>query len=198
MAEYWAQHSSCHSGHLGIWWVTTMRSWRRGWPRSMEGWQMMMMKSHPSFFAALGITALFSAIHCIGWSFAFPSHTEQWLWRISSVAITCLPLASRPLYLMAEWLGNRVAEFLAEMVLIVIILSCIIYVLTRVTLSSSWHFVPAFSACRHTTLFIGLYLYCMYNLALGCTHTHTARFYAIIFFITCAIPTAGWVGCSSQ
>ena len=36
---------------------------------------------------------VFGGIHCIAWSFAFPSPTEQLLWRISSIAITGIPLA---------------------------------------------------------------------------------------------------------
>ena len=39
------------------------------------------------------VTMLFGGIHCIAWSFAFPSSTEQLLWRISSIAITGIPLA---------------------------------------------------------------------------------------------------------
>jgi hypothetical protein len=39
------------------------------------------------------VTTVFGAIHCIGWSFDFPSHTERVLWRVSSVASTGLPLA---------------------------------------------------------------------------------------------------------
>ena len=31
-----------------------------------------------------------SIVH-IAWSFAFESHTEKWLWRISSLTITCIP-----------------------------------------------------------------------------------------------------------
>lgn len=38
------------------------------------------------------VTTLFGGIHCIGWSFAFPSRTEQLLWRISSISITAIPL----------------------------------------------------------------------------------------------------------
>ena len=97
----------------------------------------------PIVFAASGIAALFGAIHCIGWSFAFPSHTEKWLWRTSSVAITCLSLAFRPLELTSDWLGNYqgnrvlmkwVTVFGFALSLVTILLSCIIYVLARVTL----------------------------------------------------------------
>ncbi|KAG2030719.1 hypothetical protein BDR03DRAFT_905781 [Suillus americanus] len=30
---------------------------------------------------------LFGGIHCLGWNFLFPSHTEQTLWRVASIAI---------------------------------------------------------------------------------------------------------------
>ena len=39
------------------------------------------------------VTMVFGGIHCVAWSFAFPSSTEQLLWRISSIAITGIPLA---------------------------------------------------------------------------------------------------------
>jgi len=38
------------------------------------------------------ITVLFGAIHCFAWSFHFPSHTEQLLWRIASVITAALPV----------------------------------------------------------------------------------------------------------
>jgi hypothetical protein len=47
------------------------------------------------FFAASTVTAIassFGGIHCIGWSFTFPSHTEQTLWRVASFSITCIPI----------------------------------------------------------------------------------------------------------
>jgi len=37
------------------------------------------------------VTMIFGGIHCIGMSFDFPSHAEQNLWRISSIAITGIP-----------------------------------------------------------------------------------------------------------
>jgi len=38
---------------------------------------------------AIGI--LFGGIHCIAWSFDFPSVAEQYIWRISAVSVTALP-----------------------------------------------------------------------------------------------------------
>ena len=37
------------------------------------------------------IATIFGGIHCVAWSFQFPSHTEQLLWRIASLSITCVP-----------------------------------------------------------------------------------------------------------
>ncbi|KZP34023.1 hypothetical protein FIBSPDRAFT_943096 [Athelia psychrophila] len=42
-------------------------------------------------FIALLIALIFGAVHCIAWSFTFPSHVEQHLWRISSTAIVAVP-----------------------------------------------------------------------------------------------------------
>ena len=42
---------------------------------------------------------VFGAIHCIAWSFEFPSHREQVLWRLSSAAIAGVPVAC----LFAAW-----------------------------------------------------------------------------------------------
>lgn len=42
---------------------------------------------------ALGLTAIvFGGIHCIAWSFKFPSPIKQTMWRICSIALVCLPL----------------------------------------------------------------------------------------------------------
>ena len=40
----------------------------------------------------LGVGVCFGAIHCIAWHFSFPTYTESLIWRISSVAITAVPI----------------------------------------------------------------------------------------------------------
>lgn len=47
------------------------------------------------------VAIIFGALHLIAWQFYFPSHVEQMLWRVGSLAITILPsvaLAARILY----------------------------------------------------------------------------------------------------
>jgi len=53
---------------------------------------------------------VFGAIHCIAWSFPFLSHTEAFLWRSSSVAITAVPV----LLVLVFVLGVLVAACAAE------------------------------------------------------------------------------------
>ena len=48
-------------------------------------------KSHVQLWALVLVALIFGGIHCIGWSFHFPSHAEQLLWRMSSIAITANP-----------------------------------------------------------------------------------------------------------
>lgn len=42
-------------------------------------------------FTAALVATIFGAVHCAAWSFDFPTQTEQILWRVSSLCITCLP-----------------------------------------------------------------------------------------------------------
>jgi hypothetical protein len=49
------------------------------------------------------VTMVFGGIHCVAWSFAFPSPTEQLLWRISSIAITGLSLAVAGILYVSVW-----------------------------------------------------------------------------------------------
>ena len=54
-----------------------------GYPTANQG------KTADGITLMVGI--IFGAIHCIAWSFEFPSHTELVLWRISSVGIIATP-----------------------------------------------------------------------------------------------------------
>ena len=46
-------------------------------------------------FALFGV--IFGGLHCIGWHFKFPTHSEQALWRAMSLAITVIPLIVAPI-----------------------------------------------------------------------------------------------------
>jgi len=49
---------------------------------------------HILLLLSLGI--LFGGIHCFGWNFSFPTEVEQKLWRIASLAVTIIPIATFP------------------------------------------------------------------------------------------------------
>jgi len=56
------------------------------------------------FIGGAGITITFGALHCVAWSFQFPSHIEQLSWRIASLIITCFPVFS--------WLAGALVHLL--------------------------------------------------------------------------------------
>jgi len=54
--------------------------------------------SRMAVFALFGV--IFGGLHCIGWSFEYPTHSEQTLWRAASLAITVIPLIVAPIDLL--------------------------------------------------------------------------------------------------
>jgi hypothetical protein len=67
----------------------------------------------PSVYVPSAVGVVFGAIHFIAWSYSFPSHTEQLLWRISSVAMVGVPvcvLVVSGLAPLGIWLDEREDE----------------------------------------------------------------------------------------
>src|ERR1700722_17115925 len=80
-------------------------------------------------FAGFLVATMFGAVHCIGWSFAFPSHTERILWRVSSIIIVSAPTCY---FLVLSFLG---AAGLPDVLGIIFIITlCFAYGIGRVTL----------------------------------------------------------------
>jgi hypothetical protein len=91
--------------------------------------------------AAIPVFLVFGGIHCIGWSFNFPSHTERVFWRISSIAITGIPLA----FTSVAAVGVLLDDYGVENALLTISFTLLglLYILSRVSL-----LVVSFSTLR--------------------------------------------------
>ncbi|KAF5334702.1 hypothetical protein D9758_017249 [Tetrapyrgos nigripes] len=52
------------------------------------------LKKDPTrlYVPAISIAVILGAIHCIPWAFTFPSHTEQIMWRVCALVVTCFPV----------------------------------------------------------------------------------------------------------
>ena len=74
----------------------------------------------------LGVGVCFGAIHCIAWIFSLPTHTELLIWRISSVAITAVPIYIPLASFLADWMGG------IHFAIILILPTGILYIIARV------------------------------------------------------------------
>ncbi|KAG2071817.1 hypothetical protein BDR04DRAFT_1097835 [Suillus decipiens] len=92
--------------------------------------------------AALLMATIFGAIHCMAWFFAFPTHQEQVLWRMSAVTITFTPW----LCFLVILTSNLVPKILVLQVVYGLILfaSVTLYITARAVL-----FVLMFTTLRH-------------------------------------------------
>ena len=89
----------------------------------------------PQTHTVTGLVAvIFGAIHCIAWSFQFPSHMEQMLWRISATVIICVPVLLPLVGLLGlvhlPWLSDK-REVLTVVIAVIL---CFLYMLARVML----------------------------------------------------------------
>ena len=75
----------------------------------------------------LGVGVCFGAIHCIAWVFSFPTHTELVMWRISSVAITAVPIYIFLGFILVAWVDS--SNYTPEVILI--LPPVILYILAR-------------------------------------------------------------------
>ncbi|KZP07623.1 hypothetical protein FIBSPDRAFT_841118 [Athelia psychrophila] len=90
-------------------------------------------EEHQVLFAdaiALAFAIVFGAIHCIAWSFAFPSHAEKLLWRISAIALVGVPA----IYIVFVVLIAMDVKSLAKPTLILSTVGIPFYLLARVVL----------------------------------------------------------------
>ncbi|KAF8331711.1 uncharacterized protein EI90DRAFT_3057035 [Cantharellus anzutake] len=77
-----------------------------------------------SIFIATGI--IFGGIHCLAWSFPFPTRAEMILWWVSAICITVAPV-----FLM---LGELIGGYIPAIGGVMILLTGLVYAATRVIL----------------------------------------------------------------
>jgi len=56
-------------------------------------WKEYWTDTWPLVMVIAVIASAFGGIHCIAWSFTFPTITEKILWRVASISITSVPIA---------------------------------------------------------------------------------------------------------
>ena len=98
----------------------------------------------PVFFIFPVVGAIFGGIHCVGWSFNFPSRDEAILWQVSSAVLTSiaflLPLLMVVLFIILD------ADQLTRFGVPVNAFFLLVYIVSRLLL-----LVEAFISLRHLT-----------------------------------------------
>jgi hypothetical protein len=79
------------------------------------------------------IASGFGAIHCIGWSFTFPTSIEQTLWRVASVSISGAPILFLPLIFTAFTNPDKY-EWLAVLLFTIVCSQSFLYIFCRLVL----------------------------------------------------------------
>jgi hypothetical protein len=95
------------------------------------------------FAIAACVATVFGAIHCIAWSFHFPTLRDRWLWRISAILIAGLPTAAfvflglllafqgRAFEQEQKSLGMEILEVVEGLILLVMVF---LYIIARIAL----------------------------------------------------------------
>jgi hypothetical protein len=76
-------------------------------------------------FAGYGMATVFGGIHCIAWSFAFPTYQEQILWRMCAIGIILVPWLGLLLNIVTAYLGvahTFESSMVVEVMFIVLVL----------------------------------------------------------------------------
>jgi hypothetical protein len=76
------------------------------------------------------IGTMFGAIHCVAWSFVFPSHVEQLLWRIASAIIT----AALPPYAFLVLFISQTSGWVNNLLRLLVFVVPVPYVISRLIL----------------------------------------------------------------
>ena len=78
----------------------------------------------------LGAGVCFGAIHCIAWAFSSPTYAELLIWRLSSIAMTSVPIYIPLMGFLSVWLGDIVSE-IGRIIGISVLPAGILYIIAR-------------------------------------------------------------------
>ena len=79
----------------------------------------------------LGVGIYFGAIHCIAWHFSFPTHAELLMWRVSSVAITAVPVYIPLMAGLGGWLGDMDFDTIGDIAYFSFFPAGLLYIVAR-------------------------------------------------------------------
>jgi len=85
-------------------------------------------------FFVVAIASVFGGIHCIGWSFAFPSSIDRTLWRVASVSITSIPITMSLVGFLLILTPDRFEDSARLIMAFLSVLQLSLYVLSRLVL----------------------------------------------------------------
>ncbi|KAG2353817.1 hypothetical protein BDR07DRAFT_1308131 [Suillus spraguei] len=91
------------------------------------------------FYAGILMATIFGGIHCMAWFFAFCTHQEQVLWRMSAVVITCTPWFTSLVTIAAKFVEDTIGNYVRKDVVWVVygmiaVFPFILYITARAVL----------------------------------------------------------------
>ncbi|KAF8515238.1 hypothetical protein BU17DRAFT_51927 [Hysterangium stoloniferum] len=78
------------------------------------------------------LATVFGAIHCVGWSYIFPTNTETLLWRVCSILVTAIPSLCSALFVFLSVI--EITENSMFLVLVLLNPTLPVYILARLSL----------------------------------------------------------------
>jgi len=82
------------------------------------------------------ITMVFGAVHCVAWSYAFPSHVEKLLWRLSALSIVAVPVVIILSFVIAAIISeSEVSDVFAYVIWYTVsVVGALLYIAARILL----------------------------------------------------------------
>ena len=83
---------------------------------------------------AVCVATVFGAIHCIPWSFHFATLQERWVWRISAVLASGLPISMAAIALLVEKDTFTWSKICEDFMILILMAMALLYFIARIAL----------------------------------------------------------------